>query len=49
MIFLGHIHHYDKLRIEGTRYIISACGRARLYDKYGFGKPRFGFVLIQSI
>jgi Icc-related predicted phosphoesterase len=47
MVFLGHIHLYDEMDINGSRYIISAGGGARLYSKYNFGKPEFGFVLVQ--
>jgi Icc-related predicted phosphoesterase len=47
MVFLGHIHLYDQMDIDGTNYIISAGGGAKLYGKYGFGKPDFGFVLVQ--
>jgi Icc-related predicted phosphoesterase len=47
MVFLGHIHLYDEMDINGTKYIISAGGGAKLYSKYNFGKPEFGFVLVQ--
>ena len=47
MVFLGHIHLYDEMDIDGTKYIISAGGGAKLYGKYEFGKPEFGFVLVQ--
>jgi len=47
LVFLGHIHLYDEMDIEGTQYIISAGGGAKLYDKYGFGKPEYGFLLVQ--
>ena len=47
MVFLGHIHLYDEMDIDGTKYIISAGGGAKLYSKYNFGKPEFGFVLVQ--
>ena len=47
VVFLGHIHLYDEMLINSTRYIISAGGGAKLYGKYGFGKPEFGFVLVQ--
>jgi 3',5'-cyclic AMP phosphodiesterase CpdA len=47
MVFLGHIHLYDEMDIEGTKYIISAGGGAKLYDKYGFGKAEFGFAVVQ--
>ncbi len=47
LVFLGHIHLYDEMEIEGTKYIISAGGGARLYSRYNFGKPEFGFVLVR--
>lgn len=47
MVFLGHIHLYDELAIDGTQYIISAGGGAKLYSKFNFGKPEYGFVLVQ--
>jgi 3',5'-cyclic AMP phosphodiesterase CpdA len=47
MVFLGHIHLYDELDIDGVKYIISAGGGAKLYGKYHFGKPEYGFVLVQ--
>jgi Icc-related predicted phosphoesterase len=47
MVFLGHIHLYDEMDIDGTKFIISAGGGAKLYSKYNFGKPEFGFVLVR--
>jgi 3',5'-cyclic AMP phosphodiesterase CpdA len=47
MVFLGHIHLYDATDINGTKFIISAGGGAKLYSKYNFGKPEFGFVLVR--
>ena len=47
MVFIGHIHLYDEMDIDGTKYIISAGGGAKLYGKYNFGKPEYGFVLVQ--
>jgi 3',5'-cyclic AMP phosphodiesterase CpdA len=47
LVFLGHIHLYDEMDINGTQYIITAGGGARLYSKYNFGKPEYGFLLIQ--
>jgi 3',5'-cyclic AMP phosphodiesterase CpdA len=47
MVFLGHIHLYDEMDIEGTKYIISAGGGAKLYGRYNFGKPEFGLVLVR--
>jgi 3',5'-cyclic AMP phosphodiesterase CpdA len=47
LVFLGHIHLYDEMEMDGTRYIISAGGGAKLYDKYSFGKPENGFVLVK--
>lgn len=47
MVFLGHIHLYDEMDIDGTKYIISAGGGAKLYGKYNFGKPEYGFVLVK--
>lgn len=47
VVFLGHIHLYDEMLIDGIPYIISAGGGAKLYNKYNFGKPEFGFVLVR--
>jgi Icc-related predicted phosphoesterase len=47
MVFLGHIHLYDEMDLDGTRYIISAGGGAKLYEKFSFGKPEHGFVLVK--
>jgi 3',5'-cyclic AMP phosphodiesterase CpdA len=47
MVFLGHIHLYDEIDIDGTKYIISAGGGAPLYGSYNFGKPEYGFVVVQ--
>lgn len=47
MVFLGHIHLYDEMDIDGTKFIISAGGGAKLYNKYNFGRPEFGFVLVR--
>jgi 3',5'-cyclic AMP phosphodiesterase CpdA len=47
LVFLGHIHLYDERDVDGVKYIISAGGGAKLYGKYGFGKPEYGFVLVQ--
>ena len=47
MVLMGHIHLYDEMDIDGTKYILSAGGGAKLYGKYNFGKPEFGFVLVQ--
>jgi len=33
--------------IEGIPYKISAGGGAKLYTKYNFGKPAYGFVLVR--
>ena len=47
MVFLGHIHLYDTMDIDGIPYVISGGGGAPLYDNYGFGKADYGFVLVQ--
>ena len=47
LVFLGHIHLYDEMDINGTQYIITAGGGAKLYSKYNFGKPEYGFLLVQ--
>jgi Icc-related predicted phosphoesterase len=47
MVFLGHIHLYDEMDIDGTRYIISAGGGAPLHGKYNFGKAEYGFLLVR--
>ena len=44
-VFLGHIHLFDEMIIDGIPYIISAGGGAGLYKKFGFGKPEHGFVV----
>ena len=46
-VFLGHIHLYDEMEVDGVQYIISAGGGAKLYGKYGFGKAEYGFVLVR--
>ncbi len=46
-VFLGHIHLYDKMDVDGTEYIIGGGGGASLDSKYHFGKPEHGFVLVQ--
>jgi 3',5'-cyclic AMP phosphodiesterase CpdA len=47
MVFLGHIHLYDELNMDGVKYIISGGGGEKLSGKYHFGKPEHGFVLVQ--
>jgi 3',5'-cyclic AMP phosphodiesterase CpdA len=47
LVFLGHIHLYDEMDIDGTRYVITAGGGAKLYTKYNFGKAEYGFLLVQ--
>lgn len=47
LVLLGHIHLYDEMDIDGIKYVISGGGGAPLYDRYGFGKPAFGFVLVE--
>ena len=47
LVFLGHIHLYDEMGIDGTQYIITAGGGAKLYSQYNFGKPEYGFLLVQ--
>jgi len=47
MVFLGHIHLYDEMQIDGTQFIISAGGGAKLYTKYNIGKPEFGFLVVR--
>jgi hypothetical protein len=47
IVFPGHIHLYDEMNLNGTRYVISAGGGAKLYAKYNFGKLEFGFVLVR--
>ncbi|MCG6534720.1 MAG: metallophosphoesterase [Syntrophales bacterium LBB04] len=47
MVFHGHIHLYDEIDINGTKYVISAGGGAPLYGSYNFGKPEYGFVVVQ--
>lgn len=45
-VFLGHIHLYDEIDRNGTKYVISAGGGAPLYGKFGFGKPEYGLVVV---
>jgi 3',5'-cyclic AMP phosphodiesterase CpdA len=47
LVFLGHIHLYDEMDMDGTRYIISAGGGAPLHGKYNFGKAEYGFLLVR--
>jgi Icc-related predicted phosphoesterase len=47
LVFLGHIHLYDEMDIDGTQYIISAGGGARLHKQFNFGKAEHGFLLVQ--
>lgn len=47
LVFLGHIHLYDEMDIDGTQYIISAGGGATPYKIFNFGKPEYGFLLVQ--
>lgn len=44
-VFLGHIHLFDDMTIDGIPYVISAGGGAALYKKYKFGKHEHGFVV----
>ncbi len=44
-VFMGHIHLYDEMILDGIPYIISAGGGASLYKKYKFGKHEHGFVV----
>ncbi|HVN97546.1 MAG TPA: metallophosphoesterase [Syntrophorhabdaceae bacterium] len=47
VVFLGHIHLFDEMDIDGTAYIISGGGGAPLYGQYHFGKPEYGFVVVR--
>ncbi len=47
LVFLGHIHLYDEMDVDGTQYIITAGGGATLYKVFFFGKPEYGFLLVQ--
>jgi len=47
MVFLGHIHLYDAMVIDGVQYVISGGGGAPLHENYGFGKAEYGFVWVQ--
>ena len=46
-VFLGHIHLHDEMEINGTQYIISAGGGAKLHKIYNFGRAEYGFLLVQ--
>lgn len=45
-VFLGHIHLYDEMAIDGIPYIISGGGGASLDSRVGFGRIEHGFVVI---
>jgi hypothetical protein len=45
-VFLGHIHLYDEMALDGIPYIISGGGGAPLSGKLGFGSPEHGFVAV---
>jgi 3',5'-cyclic AMP phosphodiesterase CpdA len=47
LVFMGHIHLYDEMEIDGTHYIITAGGGAKLHKIYNFGKAEHGFLLVQ--
>ncbi len=47
MVFLGHIHLYDAMVIDGVQYVISGAGGAPPYKEYGFGEAEYGFVWVQ--
>ena len=47
MVFLGHIHLYDEMDVEGIRYVITGGAGSGLYAKYGFGKPEYGFFVVR--
>jgi Icc-related predicted phosphoesterase len=47
LVFMGHIHLYNEMNLEGTTYVIGGGGGERLYNKYDFGRPEFGFVLVR--
>lgn len=45
-VFLGHIHMYDEKTIDGIPYIICGGGGAPLHQKYGFGEPEYGMLVV---
>lgn len=45
-VFLGHIHIYDEMDIDGIPWIISGGGGSPLAESYGFGTVEFGFVVV---
>lgn len=47
LVFLGHIHLYDEMDFDGSRYVISGGGGAKLHEKYNFGKAEYGFLLVR--
>jgi 3',5'-cyclic AMP phosphodiesterase CpdA len=47
LVFMGHIHLFDEMEVDGIKYVISAGGGAKLYGRYGFGKAEYGFVLVE--
>ena len=48
-VFMGHIHIHDTMEIRGVEYNISGGGGSELHDRYGFGQPEHGFLLVRVI
>jgi hypothetical protein len=44
-VFMGHIHLYDEVDVDGIPYIVSGAAGAPLYN-FGFGRAEYGFVLM---
>lgn len=45
-VFLGHLHLFDQMKLDGIPFIISGGGGAPLYTRCGFGKPEHGFLVV---
>lgn len=45
-VFMGHIHLFDEMPIDGIPYFISGGAGAPLYGQYGFGHAEHGFLVV---
>ena len=45
-VFMGHIHLYDEMTIDGIPFIISGGGGAELNARYKIGTPEHGFIVV---
>jgi 3',5'-cyclic AMP phosphodiesterase CpdA len=48
-VFVGHLHLYDEMTIDGVSFVISGGGGAELNKKYGFGRPEHGFIVVHVV